>query len=313
MGLFAVIVLGALEISLSFDNAVVNAMKLEHMTHVWQHRFLTWGILLAVFGMRFLFPILVVSIFTGLSILKVTNMAISDSVQYSHYLQITHAPIVTFGGMFLMMLFLNYFLDKEKDVHWIKIIEKPLTILGKLKFIDFIICSSALLLLVYFQPEGTQLTVLKAGFAGIFSYLAIDFLSNYLEAKDEKMIAQGVKRGGLISFLYLELIDASFSLDGVLGAFAISKDVIIIMIGLGIGAMFVRSLTIMMVDKKVLKQFIFIEHGAHWAIGALSLIMLITTKIEVPEIITGSIGLIFIIWSLISSIRRNKKLSKLIA
>ena len=122
------------------------------------------------------------------------------------------------------------------------------------------------------------------------------------------MIAQGVKRGGLVCFLYLELIDASFSLDGVLGAFAISSDVIIIMIGLGIGAMFVRSLTIMLVEKKVLKQFLYLEHGAHWAIGALSVIMLLTTVREVPEVITGTLGLVFILWALFSSIMYNKNM-----
>ena len=91
--------------------AVVNAMKLEKMTPVWQHRFLTWGIIVAVFGMRFLFPILVVSVFTHLNMVDVTKIALFDSMQYSHYLELTHAPIVTFGGMFLMMLFFDYFFN----------------------------------------------------------------------------------------------------------------------------------------------------------------------------------------------------------
>ena len=310
LGLFAVCVLSILEVSLSFDNAVINAMKLEHMTHVWQHRFLTWGILIAVFGMRFLFPILVVSVFTGLGMLSVTKIALFDSSQYSDYLHLTHAPIVTFGGMFLMMLFWAYFLDKEKDVHWLKHIEKPMTNAGKIKGICMFLCLLFLALTVWFQPATAQKTVFTAGLAGIIIYLIIDSVSNFLEQKDEKAIAQGIKRGGLISFLYLELIDASFSLDGVLGAFAISRDVIIIMIGLGIGAMFVRSLTIMMVEKKVLKQFLYLEHGAHWAIGALSVIMLLTTVKEVPEVVTGTIGLVFILGALYSSVKYNKDMDK---
>lgn len=108
--------------------------------------------------------------------------------------------------------------------------------------------------------------------------------------------------------MYLELIDASFSLDGVLGAFALSKDIIIISIGLAIGAMFVRSLTVMLVEKKTLAQFLYLEHGAHWAIGALAIIMLISTEIEVPEVVTGLIGLVFIVLSLVSSILHNKSL-----
>ena len=126
-------------------------------------------------------------------------------------------------------------------------------------------------------------------------------------------VNSGAKCTGLISFLYLELIDASFSLDGVLGAFALSKDVIIITIGLAIGAMFVRSLTIMLVEKKTLAKFIYLEHGAHWAIGALSVLMLISTVEEIPEVVTGGIGLGFIVAAFISSIVHNRKMARLIA
>ena len=111
----------------------------------------------------------------------------------------------------------------------------------------------------------------------------------------------------LINFLYLELIDASFSLDGVLGAFALSRDIVIITIGLSIGAMFVRSLTLLLVEKKTLKQYIFLENGAHWAIGALAIIMFISTFKEISEVVTGLIGLIFIVLSFVSSIIKNKK------
>ena len=110
-----------------------------------------------------------------------------------------------------------------------------------------------------------------------------------------------------IGFLYLELIDASFSLDGVLGAFALSKDILIITIGLSIGAMFVRSLTMMLVEKKTLSNYLYLEHGAHWAIGALAVIMLISSFHEVPEVLTGLIGLTFILASLTSSFIHNKK------
>ena len=116
-----------------------------------------------------------------------------------------------------------------------------------------------------------------------------------------------LKNSCFINFLYLELIDASFSLDGVLGAFALSKDILIITIGLSIGAMFVRSLTIMLVEKKTLKQYRYLEHGAHWAIGALAMIMFISALHEVSEIITGFIGLVFIVIAYITSIRENRK------
>ncbi len=309
---FIVFILAILEISLSFDNAVVNAMKLEKMSHIWRHRFLTWGIAIAVFGMRFLFPILVVSIFANLSMAEVTRIALNDSDKYAHYLHLTHAPIVSFGGIFLLMLFLHYFFDHKKTVHWIKPLEEWLSHLDNLRGIEVIIA----LIMVFFtqsfaKDPQTQLAITLSGIAGVITYLAIDGLSHYLEKHEQQRLAQCTQNaacGGFVAFMYLELIDASFSLDGVLGAFALSKDIIIISIGLAIGAMFVRSLTIMLVEKKTLAQFLYLEHGAHWAIGALAIIMLISTEIEVPEVVTGIIGLVFIVLSLVSSILHNKSL-----
>ena len=314
---FVALVLGALEISLSFDNAVINAMKLEKMSHVWRHRFLTWGIVIAVFGMRFLFPILVVSIFAKIGMLEVAKIAITDSEKYAYYLHETHDPIVTFGGMFLIMLFLNYFFNNKKEVHWIRPIENWLAHLDHIKGVEILISLLALLVTQTVIPQEQKISVIVAGICGIITYLAIDGFTHYLERKEnlrlEKCTLETTGCAGLVSFIYLELIDASFSLDGVLGAFAISKDIIIISIGLAIGAMFVRSLTIMLVEKKTLKQFLYLEHGAHWAIGALACLMLISTVKELPEVVTGGIGLAFIVAALISSIVHNRKLESLIA
>lgn len=313
---FIVLVLGVLEISLSFDNAVVNAMKLENMSNVWRHRFLTWGILIAVFGMRFLFPILVVSIFAKLNMASVAQMALSDAEKYAYYLHQTHAPIGTFGGMFLIMLFLNYFFDSKKEVHWIKPIEYWLSHCDHIKDIEIVLSLIMLLITQNFVPAEQKIHVLIAGIFGILTYLLIDGFTHYLEKQEQVRLskcAECAANTGLISFIYLELIDASFSLDGVLGAFALSKDIIIISIGLAIGAMFVRSLTIMLVEKKTLSKFLYLEHGAHWAIGALAILMLVSTVKFVPEVLTGGIGLAFIVAALISSIVHNKKMSRLLA
>lgn len=311
---FIALVLGVLEVSLSFDNAVVNAMKLEKMSEVWRHRFITWGILIAVFGMRFLFPILVVSIFAKLSMLEVFNIATNNVDKYAYYLHQTHAPIVTFGGLFLVMLFLNYFFDHKKEVHWIKPIEAPLSHLDHVKGIEIVIALGLLLATQNFVAVEQKVHVLIAGISGIITYLVIDGVAHFLEKHEEMRAAkcnmQSVACTGFVSFMYLELIDASFSLDGVLGAFALSKDIIIITIGLSIGAMFVRSLTIMLVEKKTLAQFLYLEHGAHWAIGALAGLMLVSTVREVPEVITGLIGLGFILAAFVSSILHNKKVTK---
>ncbi len=314
---FIALVLSVLEVSLSFDNAIVNAMKLEKMSQVWRHRFITWGIIIAVFGMRFLFPILVVSIFANIDMLNVVKIAISDADKYAYYLTQTHAPIVTFGGMFLIMLFFNYFFNPEKEVHWLKHTERLLTKCGNMKGFEVLLSLLMLLAVQYVVPESQQSAVVTAGISGIVTYLFIDGFTAFLE-KHEKMRNElcEVKSAactGLVSFIYLELIDASFSLDGVLGAFALSQDIIIISIGLAIGAMFVRSLTIMLVEKKTLNKFLYLEHGAHWAIGSLAVLMLVSTVREIPEVVTGGIGLAFILTSFASSLIHNKKMENLIA
>lgn len=308
--IFIALILGILEISLSFDNAVVNAMKLEKMEAIWQHRFLTWGIAIAVFGMRFLFPLLVVSIFAKLSIFKVLNIALNDSNQYAHYLHQTHAPIVTFGGAFLLMLFLSYFFNCEKNTHWINGVEHCCSKLGNIEGFETITTLLAVLATQHYVSDEYKLSVLTSGIIGIVVYLTIDGVTHWLEkheAERAKALSATVKGGGLIAFLYLELIDASFSLDGVLGAFALSQDIVIITIGLSIGAMFVRSLTLLLVEQKTLAKYVYLEHGAHWAIGALALIMFMSTTVEVPEVVTGLIGLAFIVAALISSIIENRK------
>lgn len=310
VNIFIVLVLGILEVSLSFDNAVVNAVKLEKMNEKWRQRFLTWGIAIAVFGMRFLFPVLVVAIFSKLSLFEVTRIALTNAHKYTYFLHQTHAPIVTFGGSFLMMLFLSYFINDEKETHWIKYLEKKLKSFDSIKEIETIITLLLLFVVQHFIPQNQKLFVVLSGIAGVIVYLLIDGVTKWLEQKEDestKLIAQTIKGSGFVGFLYLELIDASFSLDGVLGAFALSSDILIITIGLSIGAMFVRSLTIMLVEKKALSKYLYLEHGAHWAIGALAVIMLVSSIHEVPEVVTGLIGLAFILLALASSLLHNKK------
>lgn len=306
---FIVLFLSILEVTLSFDNAVVNATKLEKMTEKWQHRFVTWGILIAVFGMRFLFPVIVVAIFAGLHVSSVVDLALNNVEQYAHYLSQCHAPLVTFGGAFLFMLFLSYFCHEEKDLHWIEKIEVPLQKLHMVKSTEVLVTLVLVTVVRFLVPESIQNPVFFAGVSGVILYLLIDGISNALEriAEQKASLTGGVAKLGFVGFLYLELIDASFSLDGVLGAFAISKDIILITIGLAIGAMFVRSLTLYMVELKTLKQYVFLEHGAHWAIGFLALIMFYSTMHEVPEVVTGSTGLIIVGWAFFDSLKYNKK------
>ncbi len=313
--LFIVLVLSILEISLSFDNAVINATKLEKMTPVWQHRFLTWGIFIAVFGMRFLFPVLIVAIFSGLNLMNVIDIALHDSNQYAHYLHIAHPPIITFGGAFLIMLFFTYFFNHKKELHWIKPIESKMSLLGHFRSIEVILTLIIIYVTQHFVTASSRHEVMIAGIWGIVTYLFVNDLSELLEhhAPNGNGCSTGcfnLKNSCLINFIYLEIIDASFSLDGVLGAFALSKDILIITLGLSIGAMFVRSLTLLLVEKKTLHEYKYLEHGAHWAIGALAVIMFISSFKEVSEVITGLIGLVFILLAFFSSVISNKKEAK---
>ena len=312
--LFIVLVLSILEVSLSFDNAVVNAAKLEKMSAVWQKRFLTWGIWIAVFGMRLVFPIAVVSIFAKLGFMEVINLALKEPQQYAHYLHESHPQIITFGATFLMLLFFTFFLNNKKEIHWIKFLEERLCLLGGVRGLNVVLTLGLMLFANQFVNPEYQQESLIAGIWGIIIYLLVDGVSSALErhAEMKEKIASCSPRFNFanscfINFLYLELIDASFSLDGVLGAFALSNDVLIIAIGLSIGAMFVRSLTIMLVEKKTLQEYIYLEHGAHYAIGALALIMFVSAFYEISEIITGLIGLVFIVVAFICSIIHNKK------
>lgn len=311
--LFIVFILSILEISLSFDNAVVNAVRLEKMTPKWQKRFLTWGILVAVFGMRILFPVLIVSIFSRIDLITTFKMAFANPDLYTYHLHLIHSSILTFGGIFLFMLFLHYIFNENKKIHWIKPLENYLSHLGHIEGLETVLSIFAIYLVQHFaKSSGDKLAIMLSGLCGIGLYILIHGLSEFMQKhapdseQGENFINTSFK-AGFINFMYLELIDASFSLDGVLGAFALSKDIVIIAIGLAIGAMFVRSLTVMLVEQKTLKQFIYLEHGAHWAIGCLAVIMLISTKFEISEMVTGLIGFIFILLAFISSVIHNKR------
>jgi hypothetical protein len=135
----------------------------------------------------------------------------------------------------------------------------------------------------------------------------VNSLDSFFQKGGEEAAFSGIaKRSGVMGFLYLEILDASFSFDGVIGAFAITKDVVIIMLCLAIGAMFVRSLTVYLVRKGTLEEYVFLEHGAHYAIGSLALIMLATTVQQVPDWFTGFIGVSFISLAMLSSVRRKR-------
>jgi uncharacterized protein len=308
MGAFIALILGVLEVSLSFDNAVVNASILKRMDERWQQYFLTWGILIAVFGMRLLFPILIVAVATGIGFLGVTNMALHDPATYALHLNESHVQIAAFGGMFLVMVFFSFIFDEGKELHWLGYIEEKMSSFGKLESIEIILALGLLLITQNWLPDAIRLDALVAGISGVILFVIVDSLAALFEDEEEgEEVSEVIKKGSIMSFLYLEVLDASFSFDGVIGAFAITQDVVIIMLGLAIGAMFVRSLTVYLVRQGTLDEYVFLEHGAHYAIGSLAAIMLISMTHHISEVVTGLIGAVFIGLSVVSSILYRRK------
>jgi len=339
-----VVILSILEISLSFDNAVINATVLRRMSEFWQKIFLTVGIVIAVFGMRLVFPLVIVWLASGLGPVAALDLALNPpaddaayfpdgSPSYETLLTDAHPQIAAFGGMFLLMLFLD-FIFEDREITWLSWLEKPLAKIGKLDQLSVVVGGIALVLAAELLADDPAI-VMVSGVLGMITYIAVNGLGslfNVPDAADEDAadeagavadkavaerstgrsgpteLAKATGKAGFFLFLYLEVLDASFSFDGVIGAFAITPDPIIIALGLGfIGAMFVRSITVFLVRKGTLSEYVYLEHGAHWAIGALAGILLVSIGFHVDEIITGLVGVAFIGAAFAASVRRNRR------
>ncbi|MFE7230025.1 DUF475 domain-containing protein [Streptomyces sp. NPDC001231] len=332
-----VAILSILEISLSFDNAVVNAGILKKMNAFWQKIFLTIGVLIAVFGMRLVFPVVIVAVTAKMGPVEAVDLALNNKDRYQQLVTDAHPAIAAFGGMFLLMIFLD-FIFEDRDIKWLHWIERPLAKLGKIDMLSVCIALVVLLITSFtfaanaHQHGGAHIdkaqTVLIAGIAGLITYMVVGGLSGYFEDKleeeeereheeEEEAARTGKKRSAValagkaafFMFLYLEVLDASFSFDGVIGAFAITNDIVLMALGLGIGAMYVRSLTVYLVRQGTLDDYVYLEHGAHYAIGALAVILMVTIQYEINEVITGLVGVVLIAWSFWSSVRRNRALA----
>lgn len=306
--LWIVLVLAVLEVSLSFDNAVVNAAVLDDMDEVWQQRFLTWGMVIAVFGMRIVFPLAIVAVAAGLGPREALELSLNDPRKYEEIVSGAHVGIAGFGGAFLAMVGLSYFFDGEKNVHWIEGLEAALSKVSSIKAAEIALLLIAIYLITLLLPQDEALTFLISGTLGIVTFIAVEALGTVLELRDRARELQGaVVRSGLGGFLYLNVLDASFSFDGVIGAFALSNNMVVIALGLSIGAMFVRSMTIVLVRRGTLAEYRYLEHGAFWAIVVLGAIMLLSARYAISETVTGLIGAVLIGASLWWSVRHNRK------
>lgn len=299
------LVLAVLEISLSFDNAIVNANKLKEMTPEWQHRFLTWGILIAVFGMRVIFPLLIVVVAAGIGPLDAIRLAATKPAEYSRIIGDAHLSIAAFGGTFLMMVALSYFIDEGKEVDWIRTLERQLRRCASVRGLEIAFVLAVIMGFATILPDHHTAEFLYASVAGLLTFLAVEVVGHVLDM--QSTTTDIARRGGLGAFLYLEVLDASFSFDGVIGAFALTQNLFLIAIGLGIGAFYVRAMTIMLVERRTLAQFRYLEHGAFYSILVLSVIMFAQSLWHIHEMVTGLLGAALIGLALVSSIRHNRR------
>ncbi len=310
-GLWLFAILLVLEVTFSFDNAIINSKVLATMSQAWQKVFLTVGIFIAVFVVRFLLPILIVMIASGQGFSDVVHMALNDAERYGHVLHEAAPMIDAFGGAFLIMIGLSYFIDYNKRTHWVRGVEPWLAKAGR--FENFKVCVMlSVASILYFTVEPRyQALVLISSILGILLHIGLELFGSLFDTDTSNKVKLQTGWAALASFMYLEVLDASFSFDGVIGAFAITSSIVLIITGLSAGAVWVRSLTIYLLRAGTLGKYKYLEHGAHWAIMALGLMMMAKLfHLELPEWMTGGLGLTFIILAVSSSVREAKRLEK---
>jgi len=308
--LFLVLVLTLLETTFSADNAVINSKILVTMSPFWQRLFMTVGIFIAVFLVRFAFPILIVMLTAGLGLHQTWDLAINHPHDYEHELEKSEPIINAFGGTFLLMIAFSYFIDYQKKTHWLGFLERYLGKLGRFDNITVFLMLLASIAVYFTVDPKFHATILIASICAMALHIGLQLLGAIMGSSERQTkLKHKVGLAAFAAFMYLEVLDASFSLDGVIGAFAITNNIFIIMAGLGAGAVWVRAMTIHLVRANALSKYLFLEHGAHWAIAFLgSVMMLKLYHIELPEVVVGSLGLVFIAAAVWWSLRHSKNI-----
>jgi hypothetical protein len=310
--LLTAIILTLLEVTFSFDNAVVNSKLIQRLSPGWQKAFMTVGIVIAVFVVRFALPIFIVQLAAGLSFGGVVDLAVHQPAVYAQHLASAGPMIDAFGGTFLLMIGVGYFLDTEKDIHWIGWLESRLAPLGRFDNITIFVMISVAVIAFFTVDAAERTAVLAAAIIGVLLHIGLDLFGAVFDSEDSDEPGRGklttlVGAAAAIMFVRLEVLDASFSFDGVIGAFAITTSVLVIMAGLGAGAMWVRSMTVHLVRTGTLAKYKYLEHGAHWAILFLGMVMLLKLYgVDLPEWLVGSLGIVFITAALVTSVIRQR-------
>jgi hypothetical protein len=273
-----VIVIGLIvfEVVNSVDNAIVNASVLKTMSVLWRKRFLLIGIITSVFLVRFLLPLVIVWISVPtISGPDLFLAFLGQSDVAANAIELQKPLILMFGAVFLLFLYFHWlFLEKKEPLF----IERFLKEKHGVWFFAF----AAIFLVVVMYLARSDSMVMLAAAIGSATFFIVYGLRETAEASERNLVAGTSGLSDLSKFVYLEVLDTTFSFDGVIGAFAFTINLLLILIGIGIGALVVRELTIKGIDS--IAKYKFLKNGAMTSIGFLGLFMLIEAfHVELPS------------------------------
>jgi uncharacterized protein len=275
------------EVVNSVDNAIVNASVLRTMSLLWRRRFLIIGILTSVFLVRFLLPLVI--IWVSVPSINASNIFLAFTGQSEvarQAIEIQKPLILMFGGVFLLYLYFHWlFLEKKEPLF----LERFLKEKHGVWFFAFAAIS---LVFIMYLARSNPMMMLAAAI-GSATFFILYGLKETAEANERNMMAGTVGLSDFSKFVYLEVLDATFSFDGVIGAFAFTINLLLILVGIGIGAIVVRQLTIKGIDK--LAKYRYLKNGALSSIGFLGLFMLIEGfGVELPSVLPIVVTFFFV-------------------
>lgn len=255
------------EVISSVDNAIVNAHVLKTLPEKFRKIFLFWGLLLAVFVVRGVLPFAIIWIANPtLSLPEVWSAAFSSGSEIEGYLDKSKPLLLLGGGMYLFLVFMAWlFLEKKKYAFFLE------------KFIHqnglwfYFLSSLFFTIIIYFSIKTNPILALSCAIGTTAFFLTDGFKQNAEKKEEELLHNSSISAWSKI--LYLEILDASFSIDGVIGAFAFTLSVPLILIGNGIGAFVVREITIRGIDK--ISKYAYLKNGAMYSIGVLGSVMIL--------------------------------------
>ena len=265
---FITIILGlcVFEIICSIDNAIINAHVLKTMPDKFRKIFLFWGILFAVFIVRGLLPFIIIWIANpAMPVKEILMSAFSSSGQMGDYLNESKPLLLLGGGVYLFFVFLSWLFLEEKKYAFL--VEHFIHRQGVWFYAFASIITTAV---VYASLKINPILALAATI-GVSAFFITDGFKKNAEEKEKELMSGNMSAWSKI--LYLEVLDTSFSIDGVIGAFAFTMSVPLIIIGNGIGAFVVRELTIKGID--TIAKFAYLKNGAMYSIGVLGSIMIL--------------------------------------